>query len=319
MTTMRAAAIDRFGGPEVLTIHEFPVPKIGAQEVLIAIDTAGVGIWDAKIRSGEWAESKQFPMILGSDGSGVITEVGAQVKRLKRGDRVYAYSYGNPKRGFYAEYVPVAASRVAPIPRTLDLLRAGGLAAIGLTALQGVDDTLEIKPGEKVIVHGASGNVGMIALQLARLRGARILATASGSDGVDFVRGLGAHAAVDGKRDDILAAAREFAPDGVDAVLAFAGGKELTRCLDALRKGGRVAYPNGIEPEPRKRKGIRIKSYDGLPGVREFERFNRAVEVADLQVPIAAGFKLEEARDAHRFIEKGHVLGKVVLRVNVKG
>jgi len=319
MTTMRAAAIDRFGGPEVLTIHEFPVPQIGAQEVLIAIDTAGVGIWDAKIRSGEWAESKQFPMILGSDGSGVITEVGAQVKRLKRGDRVYAYSYGNPKRGFYAEYVPVAASRVAPIPRTLDLLRAGGLAAIGLTALQGVDDTLEIKPGEKVIVHGASGNVGMIALQLARLRGARILATASGSDGVDFVRGLGAHAAVDGKRDDILAAAREFAPDGVDAVLAFAGGKELTRCLDALRKGGRVAYPNGIEPEPRKRKGIRIKSYDGLPGVREFERFNRAVEEADLQVPIAAGFKLEEARDAHRFIEKGHVLGKVVLRVNVKG
>ena len=319
MTTMRAAAIDRFGGPEVLTIHEFPVPKIGAQEVLIAIDTAGVGIWDAKIRSGEWAESKQFPMILGSDGSGVITEVGAQVKRLKRGDRVYAYSYGNPKRGFYAEYVPVAASRVAPIPRTLDLLRAGGLAAIGLTALQGVDDTLEIKPGEKVIVHGASGNVGMIALQLARLRGARVLATASGSDGVDFVRGLGAHAAVDGKGDDILAAAREFAPDGVDAVLAFAGGKELTRCLDALRKGGRVAYPNGIEPEPRKRKGIRIKSYDGLPGVREFERFNRAVEVADLQVPIAAGFKLEEARDAHRFIEKGHVLGKVVLRVNVKG
>jgi len=319
MTTMRAAAIDRFGGPEVLTIHELPVPKISAQEVLIAIDTAGVGMWDARARSGKWSESKEFPMVLGTDGSGVIAEVGAQVKRLKRGDRVYAYSYGNPKGGFYAEYVAVAASKVAPIPRTLDMLNAGGLATIGLTALQGVDDTLEIKPGEYVIVHGASGNVGMLALQFAKLRGARVLATASGSDGIELVRRLGAHAAIDGKHDDVLAAAREFAPDGIDAVLAFAGGKELTRCLDALRKGGRAAYPNGVEPEPRKRKGVRIKSYDGVPGVREFERLNRAVEEADLQVPIAAGFKLEEARDAHRTMERGHIIGKVVLRVNVKG
>jgi NADPH:quinone reductase-like Zn-dependent oxidoreductase len=319
MKTMRAVAIDRFGGPEVLTIHELPVPKIRAQEVLIAVDTAGVGTWDPKIRDGEWAESKDFPMILGTDGSGVVTEVGKQVRRLKTGDRVYGYSYGNPKVGFYAEYVAVAASRVAQIPKPLDMLHAGALPSIGLTALLGVDDALEIKPGEKVIVHGASGDVGMIALQFARLRGALVLATASGTDGVDFVKRLGAHAAVDGKRDDILAAAREFAPDGIDAVLAFAGGKALTRCLDALRKGGRVAYPNGVEPEPRKRKGIKIKSYDGFGGVREFERLGRAVEESDLQVPIAATFKLEKVADAHRLVEKGHVLGKVVLRVSLKG
>src|SRR5207244_12979666 len=137
--------------------------------------------------------------------------------------------------------------------------------------------------------------------------------------GIELVRRLGAAATIDGKHDDVLAGAREFAPDGVDVVLAFAGGKELTRCLDALRKGGRAAYPNGVEPEPRKRKGIRIKSYDGTPGVREFERLNRAVDEADLQVPLAAGLKLEEARDAHRTMEKGHIIGKVVLRVNVRG
>ncbi|HYS56375.1 MAG TPA: NADP-dependent oxidoreductase [Thermoanaerobaculia bacterium] len=319
MTTMRAAAIDRFGGPEVLTIHELPVPKISAQEVLVAIDTAGVGMWDVRVRAGKWAEREEFPMILGTDASGVIAESGAQVKRLKRGDRVYAYSYGNAKGGFYAGYVAVAASKVAPIPRTLDMLPAGGLATIGLTALQGVDDTLQIKPGENVIIHGASGNVGMLALQFAKLRGARVLATATGSDGLDLVRRLGADRSVDGKKDEIVEAAREFAPQGVDAVLAFVGGKALTQCLDALRKGGRAAYPNGVEPEPRKRKGVRIKSYDGTPGVREFERLNRAVEEAELQVPIAAGFKLEEACDAHRMMERGHIIGKVVLRVNVKG
>lgn len=315
MKTMRAAAIDRFGGPSVLKIHTLPIPKNSAQEVLIEIDTAGVGIWDVKARASKYLEREEFPMILGSDGSGTVAAVGSQVRRLKEGDRVYSYSYDNPKGGFYAEYVAVAASKVAPIPGTLDTLHAGGVPTIGLTALQGVDDTLEIKPGERVIVHGASGNVGMLALQFAKLRGACILATATGSDGIDLVRRLGADEAVDGKRDDITAAARDFAPDGVDAVLAFVGGKELTRCLHALRKGGRVAYPNGIQPEPRKRKGIRMKAYDGAPGVREFERLGRAIEEGNVQVPIAAGFKLEEAANAHRLMEKGHVLGKVVLRV----
>jgi NADPH:quinone reductase-like Zn-dependent oxidoreductase len=317
MKTMRAVAIDRFGGPELLVVHELPVPKISAQEVLIAIDTAGVGIWDAHARTGEWAERKGFPFILGIDGSGVVVEAGAQVRRLKRGDRVYSYSYDNPKGGFYAEYVAVAASKVARIPRGLEMLPAGAIPCIALTALQGVDDTLKIKSGENVIVHGASGNVGMLALQFAKARGARVFASASGRDGIEFVKRLGADAAVDGKRADIGKAAEEFGP--IDAVLAFVGGKELTRCLDALRKGGRVAYPNGVEPEPRKRKGIRMQSYDATPGVREFERLERAIEESDLQIPIAAGFKLEDARDAHRFIEKGHVLGKVVLRVSLKG
>jgi NADPH:quinone reductase-like Zn-dependent oxidoreductase len=254
-------------------------------------------------------------MILGIDGAGTVAAVGSQVRRFKVGDRVYSYSYDNPKGGYYAEYVAVAASKVGFIPEVLDLLHAGAIPTIGLTALQGVDDALGIKKGENVIVHGASGNVGMIALQFAKLRGARVFATASGSDGIDFVRRLGADHAIDGKHDDIVAAARAFAPEGIDAVLAFVGGKELTRCMDALRKGGRLAYPNGVEPEPRKRKGLKMKAYDAVSGVREFERLGRAIEDADLKIPIAAGFRLEEAANAHRLLAAGHVLGKVVLRV----
>ena len=311
---MRAIAIDHFGGPEVLVPHELPVPKMGPAEVLIKIDTAGVGIWDSKAREGAWGETDKFPLILGTDGSGTIVEVGSSVRRFAAGDRVYAYSYNNPKGGFYAEYVIVAASKVGHMPDGLDFREVGAVATIGLTALQGVDDALQIREGDSLLIHAASGNVGMLAIQFAKRRGARVLATASGHKGEKFVRKLGADASVDGKDGDINAIVREFAPDGIDAVLAFAGGKQLTHCLDTLRKGGRVAYPNGVEPEPRKRRGIKFTDYDATPGVREFERLNRAIEESHLQVPIAASFPLNEAERAHRRLDEGHVFGKIILR-----
>ena len=312
---MRAIAIDRFGGADELTIHDLPVPKISATEVLIKVHTAGAGMWDVRAREGAWGK-REFPFIPGIDGSGVVAAAGSRVRHVDVGDRVYSYSYDNEKGGFYAEYVAVPGSSVAPIPRSLDLRTAGGAGTLALTALQGVDDTLGLDRDEHVIIHGASGNVGMIAVQFAKLRGARVLASASGSDGVRLARRLGADEAIDGKEDDIVDAAREFAPGGVDAVLAFVGGKDLTRCLDTLRKGGRVAWPNGVEPAPRKRKGVRMKSYDATPGIREFQRLNRAIDEVDFRLPIAGKFKLANAADAHRVLEKGHVLGKVILRVS---
>jgi NADPH:quinone reductase len=315
---MRAAAIDRFGGPEVLSIHTLPVPEPNAQEVLIALDAAGVGTWDAAQRDGSWAEGEEhFPLVLGLDGAGTVVSVGARVERVAVGDYVYTYSYGNPKGGFYAEYVAVSAGKVTPVPNTLDEIHAGAVPAIGLTALQGVDDVLELAEGESVIVHGASGNVGMMAVQFAKHRGARVLATASGADGVEFVRRLGADDVVDGRHDDIVAAAKRFAPDGIDAVLAFVGGKELTRCLDALRDGGRMAYPNGVEPEPRKRRGLRIKAYDAEPGRRELERVGRVIEESHAEIPIAEVFSLEDAAKGHERLDRGHVLGRIVLSIAV--
>jgi NADPH:quinone reductase len=256
--TMRAAALDRFGGPEVLTLHELPVPLPDASEVLIAVHTAGLGVWDAAMRDG-WSPSGRthFPLVLGTDGSGVVAAVGARVRRFAIGDKVCGYAWDNPKGGFYAEYACVRSNVVAGVPRGLDLKHAGAIPTTGLTAIQGIDDALHVRKGESLIIHGASGGVGTLAVQFAKLRGARVLGTASGDDGVALVRRLGADAAVDGRHDDIAAEAARFAPDGVDAVLGLVGGAALEHCVEALRSGGRLAYPNGIEPEPKKRRGIR--------------------------------------------------------------
>jgi NADPH2:quinone reductase len=142
-----------------------------------------------------------------------------------------------------------------------------------------------------------------------------VLATASGRDGIALVRRLGADAAVDGRREDLAAAALDFAPGGVDAVLAFAGGPPLTRLLDGVRRGGRVAFPNGVEPAPRKRRGLSLQSYDATPGVREFERLRRAIAAARLEVPTGASYPLAQAAKSHARLARGHVLGKIVLRV----
>jgi NADPH2:quinone reductase len=315
--TMRAAAIDRFGKPDVLKLHVLPVPEIDRSEVLIAIHTAGVGSWDADIRGGWWPGGgrPKFPLVLGTDASGTIVAVGSKVRRFSVGDTVYAYSFSNTKGGFYAEYVVVDADHVGRAPEMLNLKEAGAVATVGVTALQGIDDTLHVKRGENVVIHGASGGVGSLALQFAKMRGARVLATASGRDGTAFVRRLGADAAADARRDDLKAAALAFAPEGIDAVLALAGGKPLTRLLDAVRRGGRVAFPNGVDPAPRKRPGLSVTPYDGTPGAREFERLGRAIEAARLKVPIAGAYLLEQAAHAHARVQKGHVLGKIVLRI----
>jgi NADPH:quinone reductase len=315
---MRAAAIDGTGGPEALTLHTLPVPQVGENEVLIAVRTAGVSVWDAEARQRlTFVSNPHFPLVLGTDGAGLVAAVGSGVRRFRVGDAVYGHCWDNPKGGFYAEYAAVPASCLAHLPRGVTLDAAGALAASGLTALQGIDVVLRIRPGERLIIHGASGAVGTLAVQLAKLRGARVLATASGEDGMALVRRLGADAAVDGRHGDIAAAAHSFAPHGAGAVLALAGGAELEHCIDALRPGGRVAFPHGIDPEPKPRAGIRIVAYDAISGPEDAElaRLNKAVEARSFEIPVPAEYPLADAAGAHRRLAAGHVLGKIVLRV----
>jgi NADPH:quinone reductase len=314
---MKAVAIDRFGPPSVLGVRELARPKCGPDEVLIALHTAGVGVWDARMRDGTWAEGRpRFPLVLGTDGAGVVVDRGARVRRFHVGDLVYAYRYQNPKGGFYAQLVAVDSDHVAHVPPHLDVREAGAASVTGLTALQGIDDALEVKQGDTVLVFGASGAVGTLALQFAKRRGARGLAAASGRDGMALVRGLGADVAFDARGKGIARRLRTLAPDGIDAVLALAGGDALEACLDHVRAGGRIAYPNGVEPEPRKRPKISVVGYDGAVGRRELARLERAVVEAHLRVPIAERFSLDKAAKAHARLQRGHVLGRIVLDVD---
>ena len=317
-TTMRAAAIDRPGGPDVLTIHTLVLPQVGENDVLIAVHTAGVSVWDADVRQRLMYVSKpHFPLVIGTDGAGLVAAIGGAVTRFKVGDSVYAHCWDNAKGGFYAEYAAVPVGCVAPLPKGVSLDSAGALAASGLTALQGIDGVLRIRSGERLIIHGASGAVGTLAIQFAKLRGAKVLATASGDDGMALVRHLGADAAVDGRHGDIAAAAHLFAPQGADAVLALAAGDGLRRCIDALRPGGRVAFPRGIESEPQSRSGITIVAYDAISEAEETElaRLNQAIEARKFEIPIPAEYPLAEAARAHERLASGHVLGKLLLRV----
>ncbi len=315
--TMRAAAVDRFGGPEEITLHTLPVPEIDPDEILVRIESAGVGVWDPFEREGgfaQWSSTPpKFPYILGSDGAGTVAAVGADVRQFHEGDRAYVFTLMSPKGGCYAEYVAVKAEDASPIPDNLPTEQAGAMPADAITALRGLDDTLDLQEGESLLIFGASGGIGHLAVQLAKRMGARVLAAASGDDGVALVQRLGADAVVDGHKDDIAAAAREFAPDGLDAALLTAGGEAAEQALTAIRQGGRVAYPNGVEPEPSARSGLTIQSYDGMPDPQAIEKLNRLIASGPFTVHIARMFPLEQAAEAHRALDT-HYLGKLALR-----
>lgn len=312
--TMKAAAIDRFGPPRVLKLHTLPVPRPGPKQVLIAVYAAGVGVWDASVRDGSWRPygRPKFPLVLGTDGAGVVIEKGNGVRRFRVGDRVYAVDYSG---GFYAEFVATDAQNTTRVPRRLDWLEAGAALVPGLTALQGIDDHLRIRRGETVLVYGASGSVGTLAIQFAKRLRARVLATASGSDAAALVRQLGADEVFDPRAGKATEKLRSLAPDGIDAVLALAGSPVLEKCLDLVRPRGRVAYPNGVEPEPRRSRKVHMIAYDAEAGPRQFARLERAVTEARLRVPIAAKYPLAQAAKAHTRIERGHILGRIVLQI----
>jgi NADPH:quinone reductase len=322
-STMKAIALDRFGGLETMKLQMLPVPEVGPDEVLIDVEWAGVGKWDPFEREGGFARvfgiEPKFPYVLGSDGAGTVAAVGDRVKGFKPGDRVYAFGLVNPKGGFYAEYAAVKADDVSHIPGQLTGRQAGALPVDAMTAVRGLDDTLALKPAESIMIFGASGGIGHLALQFANRMGARVFAVASGSDGVALVKRLGVDAVIDGRKDDIAAAARQFAPNGFDAALMTAGGPAADKVLTVMRAGGRVAYPNGVEPIPNPPFGIEAKSYDGMPDPQAIEKLNRLIEssgpsgTASFEVHVGRSFPLEQAAEAHRALDE-HYLGKLVLQ-----
>jgi NADPH:quinone reductase len=317
--TMRAVVIDRFGGPEQLHERQVPLPSPGRGQVLIRVETAGVGSWDPFEREGGYAEmqgtSPSFPYVLGSEGAGTIVAIGGDVANLGVGERVFAASFLNPTGGFYAEYVCVDADLVAPIPVGMSTSQAAVMGGVGMTALRGLQDTLHVRSGEMLLVHGASGAMGHLAVQLGKRLGARVLAVASGADGVALAERSGADLSIDGQAEQVADSVRRFSADGLDAALLTAGGPGADAAVAAVRPGGRAAYPTGVQPEPAWTPGVELQAFNGDLDAELLERFIGVIGDQPLKVHIAREFTFDQTPAAHRALHD-HQLGKLAITIS---
>jgi NADPH:quinone reductase len=314
---MNAVVLDRFGGVDELSSRRIPLPEVGDDDVLIRVEFAGAASWDAVEREGGYdgafGVASTFPYVLGWDAAGTVAAVGRNVTRFDMGERVYAATMPVKRGGFYAEYGVVEAEFVARVPDRLPAEQAGTMPWDALTALSGLD-LLGLRPDGTLMVFGASGGVGHLAVQLARHSGIRVLAVASGDDGVALARRLGAVDVVNGRKDDVLAAAFEFAPDGLDAALVTVGGEAVERSLRAIKNSGRIAWPNGVLPVPVTSLDASVSYYDGDRSRTATDRLNAIIEASSFEVHIAQTFTLEHVKDAHRAL-KDHYVGKLALKV----
>lgn len=314
---MAAVVLDRFGGIDELALRDTSTPEVGPGDVLIRVEYAGIGSWDAEEREGDYegafGVASPFPYVLGWDAAGTVAAVGRAVTRFAEGDRVYAATMPVPRGGFYAEYGVASADHVAHLPDRMTTEAAGALAWDAATALSGLD-TLGLHPGQTLLVFGASGGIGHLTVQLARQAGLRVLAVASGEDGVALVRRLGADVVVDGRREDVAPAAAAFAPGGIDAALVTAGGASAEAALRAVRRSGRIVWPNGVGPTPGSWSGAPIIHYDGDPGRATTDRLNALVDAGVLAVHVERTFPMAAVRDAHEAL-RAHHIGKFVLRI----
>ena len=315
---MKAIAIDRFGGPEELKVQHLGTPHAGPGQIVIRLHTAGVGVWDAMDREGFFAEQygsdPAFPYVLGGEGAGIVTSVGSRVTSFQEGDRVYAYGADDPQATFYAEYVAVDAQNAALIPENLGLEEAGTMPADAITALCGLAPILDLQASESLLIFGASGGLGHLAVQFAKRMGVRVFAIASGADGVELVQKLGADATINGYKKNIVEEAQSFAPDGFDTALLTAGGEAAEQAISTVRNGGRVAYPNGVQPVPKAPSGVQMQAYNGRATPALFDRLNQLIEHDSFTVNVAQTFPLSEATKAHRTLQE-HYLGKLALSI----
>ncbi|MET0418434.1 MAG: NADP-dependent oxidoreductase [Actinoplanes sp.] len=313
---MQAAAFDEFGGPEVITLRKLPVPEVAADEVLIKVWSAGVGVWDAYERQGVLVpEGAEFPIVPGSDGAGTVVTAGSQVTNVAAGDLVYVSATTRPKGGFYAEYAVTKAEYAAKLPDGVSVEHAGAMPTDALTALAGLD-TLSLTPGAWLLIFGASGGQGHLAVQLAKRQGLKVIAVASGPDGVALVTRLGADVSLDGHADpaEVLATIRDAAPGGVAGILAMAGGETLDRLSETLSDGAVVAYAHGVQPEPRERSGVAVRAYDGVANPQQLQRLNELIEAGPFVVHVAETFPLGKVREAHERLQTSYA-GKLLLTV----
>lgn len=323
LNEMRAVVIDHFGGPDVFSIRNVSMPEPKPDQILVKVDSAGIGVWDDIEREGMLSKmfgtQAKFPWILGSEGAGKIVATGDNVSKFQIGDLVYGHIWTPTeasKAGFYAEYVVLNQDHAWKIPSNITTEQAGALLIDGVTAFRGIDDTLSLKKNEKLMIFGASGGLGHFALQFAKRFGAKVFAVASGEDGVALALRLGAEAAVDGHTDNIVASAKEFAPDGFDAALITVAGDVTEQALTTMRNGGRVAYPwINQRPSPKAPSNVSLSGYNANMDNDVVFRMNKLIEAGTFELHLGKTFPLDQVVEGFKTVTSHH-LGRLVLLPN---
>lgn len=315
---MRAVVIHQFGGRDQLQLAEVPTPAPGRREVLIRIHAAGVNPVDWKIREGLLRSRlpHQFPIIPGWDVSGVIASTGPGARRFQPGDAVYAYAR-KPivKDGTYAEFVVLPEAAVALKPARLDFAEAAAVPLAALTAWQSMFDAAGLKRGQTVLIHAAAGGVGGFAVQLARWKGARVIATASAANHV-YVRALGAQHVLDYRQEAFVEGVRRLVPEGVDVAFDTVGGEVQKQSAHAVRPGGCLVSILAFADEAAIRaRGVVPRYVFVSPHALQLKRLAGLIDREKVKVTLAARLPLAEAARAHELMESGHTRGKIVLLV----
>ncbi len=304
---MKAAYFMRHGGPEVLVTGELPDPSAGPGEVLIDVHAASVNAADTKVRAGSSGSVASFPYIPGRDFSGVVAALGAGVTDFKLGDAVFGVCDVGQEAA-YAERIAIKAAIIARKPDALSHAECAALALTGLTALVTIEDTLELKPGEAILIQGGAGGVAGFAIQLAKHIGARVITTASAANHA-YVRSLGADRIIDYVAEDFTQTVSDC-----DAVFDTVGGEVATRSFAVLRPGGRAAFiASGASAPPSPRPDVRSLRPTVGRDRPHLERIVALVAAGAVRVPEITRYPLSLAAAAHRVSEGRHLRGKLVL------
>jgi len=307
---MKAVRIHRFGGPEVLTFDDLPVPEPRDGEVVVRVCAASVNPVDYKIRAGSYPAVRegQLPVVMGRDVSGVIERCGAHAGEFKEGDSVFAMV--GQDRGGQAEYVKLKTGELALKPNELSHVEAAAVPLAGLTAWQGLFDHGLLQPGQRVLILGASGGVGHFAVQFAKSKGCWVAATASG-EGVDFVRRLAADQVVDYTKDLF-----EEQVEPVDLVFDLVDGDSRERAWTLVKRGGRL-ISTLTEPSQDRAKagGVTAMRYTAHPSGAQLAEIAALISSRKVMPHVTATYPFEKVVQAEQELEKGHMLGKMVLQV----
>jgi NADPH:quinone reductase-like Zn-dependent oxidoreductase len=306
---MKAVVLHEYGGSELLKYEDAPRPEPKENEILVRVIACGVNPADPLVISGRLAKEfgTQLPLIPGYDAAGVVEKLGAKVTRLKVGDAVYGYALFG---GGWAEYAVLAENEAALKPKSLSFVDAAAVPLAALTAWQALLDVAKLAAGQTVLIHGGSGGVGSFAIQIAKARGARVIATASTAN-QDLLKELGADVAIDYTKTKFEDAAKD-----VDVVLDSVGRDTLARSYAVVKKGGIIATlvsrPDQAELD---KYGIRGASIWGKPDAAELAEITKLIEEKKLKPIVSQVMPLSDAVKASQQAATHHTRGKIVLKI----